>query len=177
MEANQIDSLSTPYAGNGIGKLAKSLLVVAAAASVAVSALGTGDVVSTFLFNKPIPGVLEATEMLLVVIIFMAQPFIVLSGTHITLDLISMRPRSLLFIVRTAITVIAGVLCYGLIAWTAFDAFRSSLAVSERTGGSVGFPVYPVRFLIVFGSTVSIAYVLYVGARALATPRQKAESR
>lgn len=173
MEANQINALSQPYAGNGIGKPAKALLFIAAAASVAVSALGTGDVVSTFLFNKPIPGVLEATEMLLVVIIFMAQPFIVLSGAHITLDLISMRPRSVLLVARTAITVVAGVLCYGLIAWTAFDAFLSSLAVGEKTGGSVGLPVYPVRLLIVFGSLVSIVYVLYVGARAVMAPRQQ----
>lgn len=177
MESTRIELSPDPYAGFGIGKPAKLLLLVAAAASLVVSALGTADVLSTFLFNRPIPGVLEATEMLLVITIFLAQPFIVLSGAHITLDILNLKPGSALYVIRTLITLVAGVLCYGLIAWTAFDAFRSSLAVGEITGGSVGLPVYPVRFLIVFGSAVSIAYVLYVGVIALTAPRPQAESR
>ena len=138
-------------------RVATFLLYVSVAAIVVVAIAGTADVVMSVVANRPIPGVFELTELSLVLVIFMAQPFVMLTGSHIALDLIALRPGTLLCKLRDSLTLLMGLLCYGVVAWTGAQAFLASLAVRQATDGIVAIPVYPVKFLLSFGAAVTVA--------------------
>lgn len=140
-------------------RVASGLVWLAAAAAVVVAFLGTADAVSTLLRNRPLPGVLEVTELSLVVIVCMTQPWIVLKGAHITLDLIDPRAGGPLYWLRAVLTLAAALLVYGLIAWTGWDAFTQSWRVRQMTDGVVRLPVYPIKLLLVVGMAAAALMV------------------
>lgn len=148
-----------------MGSVADVMLWVAAIASLVIATLGTMDALSTLVLDRPARGVLEATELFLVVIVFMSQPYLVLRGAHIWLDLLKPKAGSALQFVRAILTYAAAMLCYGLIAWTGIDALVSSWSVKEQTDGVVLLPVYPVRALLVLGATTTLLFALIFSVR------------
>lgn len=151
---------STPPAITAAERFASLLLYVSGAAIVVVAAAGTADAVLSVIGSRPIPGVFELTELALVLIIFMAQPFIILTGSHIALDLVAMPAGSLMNKLRDVLTLLLGLLCYGVIAWTATQGFLESLAVRQATDGIVGIPVYPFKFMLAFGAAVTVVVIV-----------------
>ncbi len=73
----QFDRLIVPVLG-----------IVAAALLFCLMALTCVDVVGRYLFNSPIRGGFEVTEMLLAGLIFTALPLVTLRGDHVTVDLL-----------------------------------------------------------------------------------------
>lgn len=157
-EADGASAVGLPPMG-APAKFASGLVWIAAAAALIVAVLGTADALSTLIRNRPLAGVLEVTELSLVVIVCMSQPFIVLTGAHITLDLITPRTGSPLYWLRLVLTLAAALLFYGLIAWTAWDAFLQSWDVRQVTDGVVRLPVYPVKLLLVIGMAAAALMV------------------
>ena len=80
-------------------------------------ALTTADVIGRYIFNSPIRGAFEITELLLLTLIFAGLPLASLADEHVTLDFIDMilgtGGRLLL---RRLVDLICGVLILGL-AW------------------------------------------------------------
>lgn len=149
-------------------RLANTFLWIGVIASMAVASLGTLDAVASLLVSRPIPGVVEITELALVVIIFMSQPAIVLARAHIVLDLFNPGPSTFLYRLRGILTLFTGLLTYGLIAWTGSQAFVESWMVRMRTDGIVSIPVYPIKALLVVGSTGAIIVMLLMAVRHIA---------
>ena len=68
---------------------AEAVLGVAAAAILfAMMVLTTVDVVARYVFNRPLRGAFEITELLLVVLIFAGLPLVSLAGEHAVMDFI-----------------------------------------------------------------------------------------
>lgn len=155
MSQAELHTPPTPLAITAAERTSLILLYVSMAAIIVVATVGTADAVMSVVGNRPIPGVFELTELALVLIIFMAQPFIILTGSHIALDLVALRPGSLMSNLRDALTLVMGLLCYGVIAWTGAQGFIESLAVRQATDGIVGIPIYPVKFLLAFGAAAT----------------------
>jgi TRAP-type C4-dicarboxylate transport system permease small subunit len=147
------------------GRLAIGCLWAAAAASLAVAGLGTADAIASLIQNRPIPGVLEVTELALVTIVFMAQPYVVLSGAHIALDLFRFRSGGALHRLRVILVLATGLVTYGLIAWTGTIALLEAWSVRLRTDGIVAIPVYPIKALLVLGSSVALIMLIVVFLR------------
>ena len=145
------DAAQDPGSDGPAVRLASILVWFAAAAAVVVALLGTADALSTLLRGRPLPGVVEVTELSLVIIVCMTQPWIVLKAAHITLDLFVPQPGSLLHMLRLVLTLAAVLMVYGIIAWTGWDAFVQSWRVGQETDGVVRLPVYPVKLLLVVG--------------------------
>lgn len=152
-------------------RLAGAFLWVAMIASVVVAALGTLNAAASLLLSRPIPGIVEITELALVVIVFMSQPGIVLARAHIVLDLLDPKPSTFLHRLRGILTVMTGLLTYGLIAWTGGQAFLESWAIRMRTDGIVSIPVYPIKALLVLGSAGAIAIILLMAFQRISAAR------
>jgi TRAP-type C4-dicarboxylate transport system permease small subunit len=76
---------------------ADSLLgVVASAILLAMMFLTVVDVVARYLFNRPLRGAFEVTELMLLVLIFAGLPLVSFSDEHATMDFIDrlLGPRS-----------------------------------------------------------------------------------
>jgi TRAP-type C4-dicarboxylate transport system permease small subunit len=75
------------------------------------------DVVARYLFNRPLRGAFEVTELLLVVLIFAGLPLVSYADEHVTMDFIDrlIAPRVRTRLERAVHLVSAGIM--GLLTW------------------------------------------------------------
>lgn len=146
---------------SAVSFIASLLIWVGGAASVLIALFGTLDALSSLFRGRPLTGVVEFTQLALVVLIFTAQPYVLLHHAHIRLDLLKFRPGSFADTAGRSLTVAAALLCYGLIAYTSWPSFLTSLEGREYTEGILALPVYPVKGLLFLGSAVAFLIVLF----------------
>ena len=95
-----------------------ALLGIASAAILLCMMLLTFvDVVARYLFNFPLRGGFEVTELMLLVLIFAGLPLVSHADEHVTMDFIDrmLPPRALRLLVRAAHAVCAAVMSF--LAW------------------------------------------------------------
>jgi len=97
--------------------LDRALGAAAAILLFGLMALTTVDVIGRYVFNRPLRGAFEVTELLLLTLIFAGLPLASRAGEHVTLDfidqLLGRRGSSLL---ARAVDLVCGALILGL-AW------------------------------------------------------------
>ena len=76
---------------NALRRLNEYCLSGAGAAILLMTLLGGADVLSTALFRQPIPGVYEATETLMVLVIFLSLGWLQTSNGNIAVDILTER--------------------------------------------------------------------------------------
>lgn len=131
------------------------IIAVAAAVSggalVLMMLLGAADVILDNVFNQPLPGALEATEALIVVVVFLALARTHQLSAHIRVDLFTGRLGKT---GRSAAARLAhglSALFYGVLAWQGGRYAWQSIAVGEYESGIISFPVYPAKTLMALG--------------------------
>ena len=136
-------------------RVSVALLCLSSVAIVLIALAGAADSLGSSIFSPPILGVFELTELLLVVIIFMAQPHVVLTGSHIQLELFGFEPGSAAGRVRRFTTALLGMLCYGVIVAASWRGFTEAWHIREATAGVYAIPVYPVKLILVIGAALA----------------------
>ena len=105
----------------------------AAAVLMALMALTVADVGGRYLFNSPVWGAFELTEMMLAALIFAALPLVSLRNEHVTVDLFDpVTPDWLLRVQHVAACVI-GFACMSYLAWRLWLRAGNLLAAGETT--------------------------------------------
>jgi TRAP-type C4-dicarboxylate transport system permease small subunit len=101
----------------GVVWLDRALGVAAAILLFCLMAITTVDVIGRYIFNSPLRGAFEITELLLLTLIFAGLPLVSRADEHVTLDfidgLLGDRGRRIL---RRLVDVVCGLLILGL-AW------------------------------------------------------------
>ncbi|HEX6080581.1 MAG TPA: TRAP transporter small permease [Methylomirabilota bacterium] len=103
---------------SGWGRLVEVLLGVAAAAILlAMMGLTFVDVVARYVFNRPLAGAFEVTELLLLVLIFAGLPLVTYADEHAVMDFIDrpLGPRGTDVLQRLVQAVCA--VSMGTLAW------------------------------------------------------------
>jgi len=135
---------------------------IAALAVITCSLLATVDTIGLWLFHRPVASVVELSQMLLVVIVFMGLGAAERDGDHIAVAIVRDRlppgGRRLADLVVQAVST----LVYLAIAAAGFAAAMRSFEVQEFSDGLLPFPIYPIRFLLVFGALLSAAAAIAV---------------
>jgi TRAP-type C4-dicarboxylate transport system permease small subunit len=107
--------------------------LIAAAALFAIMALTFFDVGGRKLLSNSIPGSLELTELLMVVVIFAALPLVTLRGEHVVFDSLDARlPAAVQKAQRAIVNLLCAAAMLGL-AWLMWDAGNQFLASGETT--------------------------------------------
>jgi TRAP-type C4-dicarboxylate transport system permease small subunit len=134
-----------------VQKLALILLLLGAAGMIISMFLGFADVVGTKFFGWPVPGTLEITESTMVLIVFGALAFTQTQRGHIRVEIFytNRGPRTKAFM--DAVTHLVAIAYFGLLAWQGFSEALYSLEIQEATMGSIRFPLFPARLLLVVG--------------------------
>lgn len=134
--------------------------LAASALLLIVGLMGTVDVISTNLFWRPIPGMVELSGALLAVIVFLGLAEAQARGSHIVIDIAtqSMGPNARRLSSIISLT-IAGVLM-GLIAWQTTRLAISSWNFRETALGALAFPVAPFKSVAAFGAWLATAEFL-----------------
>lgn len=137
-----------------LSSLALGLLLLGAVGMIGSMLLGMADVVGTEFFDTPVPGALEVTESTMVLIVFGALAYAQMRRAHIRVELLysAMNARTKSFMDLT--THIVGFAFFALLAWQGLGELRYSWEIREATMGTVRFPLYPARFLLLLGTSL-----------------------
>jgi len=128
-----------------------------------ILALMSAEVFFRYLFNKPILGTVEISSYLLVIFCFTGIAFVQSQKGHIHIELVTQKlPDSLQRILRI-ITLILSLATFIVITWQMAIAFWKSWEMQEVRWGALPLPVWPVKFMIAFGSfTLCLQLVLNI---------------
>lgn len=124
---------------------------VAAAVLFALMLLTCVDVAGRYLFNAPVWGGFELTEMMLAALIFAALPLVSLRGDHVTVDLFDPVTPDWLFRIQHVIACVIGTACTAYLAWRLWIRAGNLIAAGETTAQlklEIGWLAYAMSVLM-----------------------------
>ena len=126
------------------------------------------DVVARYLFNRPIRGGFEITEMLLLVLIFAGLPLVSHADEHVTMDFIDrlLPPRALGAMVRVVHGVVAGLFLF--LSWQVFLKAERISRYGDTTDVlliAIGPFVYFMAAMVLLTALVHLFKVFVPGER------------
>lgn len=141
-------------------RAARPLAWLAALLLFAFLLLNTADVVARTLDVTRVRGVIEYTEVGLVLVVFLALAPAFASRMHISVDLVTARlpPR-----VAAGVEAAGLAVCSGLVAWWTYAATLVAIDSTRRGEyrfGLVEVPVWPARIVVPIGVGCLLAYLL-----------------
>lgn len=126
-------------------------LVVGMAFVLAQMGYGFFHVILRYVFNRPLPGVIEFTGEAMAYIVFLPAAYVQMHRRHVRIDFfydrISPRGRDVLDVVAYAM----GIVFFSLVVWYSIETAFHSLRIQEASFGAIPFPLYPQRFAVVVG--------------------------
>jgi TRAP-type mannitol/chloroaromatic compound transport system permease small subunit len=134
-----------------LGRLALWLLLFGTVGMIAAMLVGVADVVGTEFLGRPVLGTLEFTESTMVLVVFGALAYAQERRAHIRVELLysHVGPSGKSFM--EAVTHIVAFIFFALVAWQGYVELLYSWEIKESTMGSVRFPLYPARVLLLLG--------------------------
>ena len=147
---------------NGILRVLNRAALGAAGTSVLLmTLLGGIDVLGTVVFNRPLPAAYEATEALMVLVVFLALAHLQASRGHIAVDIVSARlPLRVRRVIAVGSQLMAAAF-FGVISWKGWESAWTSLLMGEYAAGIVPFPLYPGRFGLAIGAALAAVQALH----------------
>jgi TRAP-type C4-dicarboxylate transport system permease small subunit len=106
---------------------------LAAAVMFCLMLLTCADVIGRYLFNKPLWGGFELTEMLLASLIFAGLPLVTLRNDHVVVDLFDPVTPDWLFRIQHVAACAVGCACTGYLAWRLWLRAEHMDRVGETT--------------------------------------------
>ncbi len=145
-------------------------LILACVILVLMTFMGSADVISTFIFDRPVPLVRELSEVLLAVVIFMSLAVVGREERHVKVDLFLQHfgpgVRTWLRVAALAISAVV----VALLATQAAELATASFTEDERAMASIRFPVWPAKVAVAIGLAVTVLEYLRLLCRALLAP-------
>ena len=139
--------------------------IVGCAALFLMMVLTFVDVAARYVFNAPIMGSFDLTELMLVVVIFCGLPLVTARSEHVAIDLIDpVIPKDLRIVQRSAIDIVCGVA-------TGFAAIRlwekaEGMAVAGEANVTLGIQMSPfVYFMAVLMGATAVAFFVNIVRR------------
>ena len=109
------------------------------------------DAVLRYAFSRPIAGVLEGVELLLVFAVFASVARTQAEGGHIAISVLTERLGDRSRAIVKIVTSLLALGLFGAMTWaTAARAWRSA-GMWEYSEGLIAFPIYPSRIMVALG--------------------------
>ncbi len=139
-------------------RLVHVLLAAAALLTFSLSFLVCADVIGRVLFNSPVKGTPEIVSMSIVIVCFLLAGYSVQSGSMLQADiLVGLLGRRGPWI-SAFFSGVLGTLLFGLIVWGSYEPALHAWTSGEYEGeGALRVPVWPARFVVMFGSLLVMA--------------------
>ena len=134
--------------------------LLAGVALFAIMALTLVDVAGRKLLSQSVPGSLELTEILMVVVIFAAMPLVSLHGEHVVFDSLDAHmPRGLLRLQQAAVDLLVCGALLGL-AWLMWDKAVAMASYGDTTA-QLKLPLGPfVKLMSVLCAVTALIHLL-----------------
>lgn len=145
---------------------------VAGVALLGILALTVADITRRSVFNNPVPGTVEVTSLVLVVVVFLGVAHSEDLGDHISVDLLYVRAGERL---KAVMDVIADILSVGVLGLLAFQLYHFTLRqiASGANTPVLRWPVWPFVVIAALGSLgYAVAIAMKLVLRALGEPTE-----
>jgi TRAP-type C4-dicarboxylate transport system permease small subunit len=122
-----------------------------AAGVLAAMMLLTGvDVILRYVFDKPVPGSLELTEFMMVIVIAFGLAYCALQKRHVRIDLVVSRLPRRAQAVMNSIANLAFLGLFVVITWRSFFRMQS-MYEGQLTSSVLFIPKFPFMILMIIG--------------------------
>lgn len=129
------------------------IMYIASLALVIMTLLITVDSIFRYIFNKPIIGVLEITEnILMVAIVYLGLSYTSRGDGHIRIDIFSRKFPDILKRISNTVFNIIALIFFSVIGYQAWKQTVNAIQINQLSSGAVEFPMAPAYFLVVVGA-------------------------
>jgi TRAP-type C4-dicarboxylate transport system permease small subunit len=155
-----------PYVFNITTKITRWLAFFAAASIAIMMVINFTDIIGTKFFLRSVPGALDISEELMVLVTLLPLAFIALERGHIRITLLEEHlPSTIRFVLQIVQYVIA-TLITGFITWRVFVQFQKTIEVVSLKEG-IDLPIWPANLAVVIAfGFLTLAWILLL-AKAL----------
>jgi len=134
------------------------------------------DAILRYLLNRPIAGMLEGIELLLVFSVFLS-----LAGTqgakgHIAVDIVLERLQGRMRRALEAFIAALGALLFAAVTWATAGMAVRSVQMREYSAGLIAFPIYPAKILVALGCLLLTVQLCHEFACAIAALAERSEA-
>ena len=138
------------------GRLEKAVLLIAVCIMLPLLTYQVGDILGRYVFNAPLPCVVEIIGLAFIVVVFLPAFINVEEGTHIKVELFfRLMPRRARQMVNV-ICLIMGLFIFSLVVWYGFISLISAIQHGESWFALVAIPVWPSRVILVVTAVLFI---------------------
>lgn len=159
----------------GFRKTENILLAIGVALFLALMVLGAGDVIGRYVFNRPITGTMEISQVLMAGMILLAWAYTQYRKANIKVDLLFSHysPRAQAIIEFVILLISLGLFC--LIAWRATTIAWTDWQ-EKRIIETISVPSAPFKLLVPIGAFfLCVEFIIQI-AHLLPEMRRKMES-
>lgn len=124
-------------------------LVILAAGSIAIMmVINFTDIIGTKFFLRSVPGALDISEELMVLVTLLPLAFVALERGHIRITLLTERLPSVVRFALQIVQYVIATLITGFITWRVFVQFQNTVEVMDLKEG-LDLPIWPANLAIV----------------------------
>lgn len=124
--------------------------------------LTAAEIVGRYLFNQPIPGYVEDTELIMAAIVFLGFGYAQKTGSHIRMDMIINRMTGRSYHLIETLSGLLGLIAYGIICIYSFHATIDAYQMGDVTE-YLYTPTWPSKLCVPIGSFfLCIRFILQI---------------
>jgi TRAP-type mannitol/chloroaromatic compound transport system permease small subunit len=138
--------------------LRRAGLWLACAFLFVIMLLGSVDAITSYVWNAPIPSMLEASETLLAAGVFMALASV--GAQHVRVDILVERLSPRNQALCTALALMVALVVFAAMAWEFWRLAAHSVRVREAAAAVIPFPIWPAKVLAAVGTTLAAVQAL-----------------
>jgi TRAP-type C4-dicarboxylate transport system permease small subunit len=131
-----------------VTKITRVLAIIAAVGIAVLMIVNFTDIIGTKFFLRSVPGALDITEELMVLMTLLPISFVALERGHIRITLLEGRMPPVVRFVLQIIQYVIAMLITGFITWRVFIQFQKTLEVMELKQG-LDLPIWPANLVTV----------------------------
>jgi len=129
-------------------KITKWLAILAAVSIAVMMVVNFTDIIGTKFFLRSVPGALDISEELMVLVTLLPLAFIALERGHIRITLLEEHLPSVVRFVLQIVQYVIATLITGFITWRVFVGFQKTVEVMELKEG-IDLPIWPANLAVV----------------------------
>ena len=129
----------------GAEMLRTTLAVMGGVLLLSLMGLTVVDVIGRYLFNAPLMGATELTELLLAAVVFIGLPAVALADEHVTVDLAVDRMPKAVHPWRLALIGIGSGVVLGIVAWRVW-VYADQIGSYGGTTSTLRLPIAPLGY-------------------------------
>lgn len=108
------------------------------------------DVIGRYFFNAPITGAVEISELVLLIVIFLAAAYTMSVGGHVAVEVVTSHFSPRVQALIASFTLIISLAVFGAMVFAGIE-FGTKVWRSARTTMILGLPIFPFVFIMPLG--------------------------